>query len=66
MAGIVPYTDESWRKTNADRIRAMSVEKMAEIMVHDCPPNYQHGDCHELDCQQCWLDWLKQEVEEGA
>lgn len=30
MAGITPYTDESWRKTNADRIRAMTDEELAE------------------------------------
>ena len=61
--------EEVWKPKpiiNADRIRAMSVEEMAEIMVSNCPPNYPHGDCREyekwdgnLDCQQCWLDWLK-------
>jgi hypothetical protein len=49
--------------TNYDRIRAKSVEELAEIMVGDCPPNYPHGDCREyekndgnLDCSKCWLD----------
>lgn len=32
MAGITPYTHESWRKTNADRIRAMSDEELAELL----------------------------------
>lgn len=58
------------KPTNADRIRAMSDEEMAEIMVGDCPPNYPHGDCREyekfdgnLDCCKCWLYWLKSPAE---
>lgn len=58
-------------KTNTDCIKTMTDEELAEIMVSDCPPNYPQGDCREyekwdgnLDCQQCWLDWLRQEVEE--
>ena len=57
-------------QTSADRIRAMTDEELAEIMVGDCPPNYPHGDCREyekydgnLDCCKCWLDWLKSPVE---
>lgn len=63
---------QTTKKTHYDKIRAMSMEEIAEIMVSDCPPNYPHDDCREykkwdgnLDCQQCWLNWLKQEVEEG-
>lgn len=46
--------------TNADRIRAMSDEELAE---------YLDGICHDFwqmfvkDPQKMWLDWLKQEVE---
>lgn len=45
--------------TNADRIRAMTDEELAE---------YLDGVCHDLwqmfvkDPQKMWLDWLKQEV----
>lgn len=45
--------------TNADKIRSMSDEKLAE---------YLGGVCHDLwqmfvnDPQKMWLDWLKQEV----
>ena len=38
------------QKTNADRIRAMTDEELAEWLEAHC---YQYG----------WLDWLKQEVE---
>lgn len=46
--------------TNADRIRAMSDEELAE---------YLDGICHDLwklhvaDPKKMWLDWLKQEEE---
>lgn len=59
-------TDEP--HTNADRIRAMSDEELAEFignfpMETICPNN-----CHEdpeRDCAVCVLDWLKQEVTDG-
>ena len=46
-------------KTNADRIRAMSDEELAE---------YLDGVCHDLwqmfvkDPQKMWLDWLREEA----
>lgn len=52
--GFVPIT-------NADRIRSMSDEELAE---------YLDGVCHDLwqmfvkDPQKMWLDWLKQEVKD--
>ena len=52
--------------TNADRIRAMSDEEMAEKigLRPVCPVN---GDCEKMsmDCIACWLDWLQQPAEEG-
>lgn len=49
------------KKTNADKLRAMSDEELAEFVYNcDCPPapmNCQHS------CIQCWLDWLRQEAE---
>ena len=47
-------------QTNADRIRSMTDEELAE---------YLDGVCHDLwqmfvaDPQKMWLDWLKQEAE---
>lgn len=49
------------KQTNADRIRSMSDEELAE---------YLDGVCHDLwqmfvkDPQKMWLDWLKQEVKD--
>lgn len=53
--------------TNADRIRAMSDEELAEWTgkvtsggYGMCAPG--HYDCTGKDsCAPCWLDWLKQE-----
>ena len=48
--------------TNADRIRAMRDEELAELIDREtdsCAPN---GDCEKMsrDCKACWLDWLQQ------
>ena len=70
MAWITPYTDESWRRTNADRIRAMSDEELAIWMSHIsvctwCPAkNIKTANpCKGLysGCKGNWLDWLRQE-----
>ena len=61
---------ESEPQTNADKIRAMTDEELAEWTgkVADdgygmCAPG--HYDCEGRDsCAPCWLDWLKQEVED--
>ena len=62
------------RFTNAERIRAMSDEELAEFLIQN------RGGCRALttesyvcdfykddlntDCKSCWLDWLKQEATE--
>lgn len=55
-------------QTNADRIRAMTDEELAEFIgddaMHDICPN----DCQDdLDrpCKVCALGWLKQEASDG-
>ena len=55
-------------QTNADRIRAMSDEELADLINREisyCAPT--SGDCEKTsnDCKACWLDWLKQPAEEG-
>lgn len=51
-------------KTNADRIRAMSDEELAEFVQYgSCP--YIEGDCTMKGCVECILDWLKQPVKDG-
>ena len=54
------------RQTNADRIRNMSDEELAELM--SCP--YMKGpydECihgwHDYDCSKCKLEWLQSEAE---
>lgn len=53
--------------TNADRIRAMTDEELAEwiyltVGFRDCP--IREDRCFE-DCEKRWLDWLKQEAPHG-
>lgn len=50
--------------TNADKIRAMTDEELAMILNPTCPPIKcpEHPFEELLDCYNCWLDWLKQEV----
>lgn len=55
-------------KTNADRIRAMTDEELAEFLgtvmsggYGKCPDGY--FDCsNRKSCAECWLDWLKEEA----
>lgn len=62
-------------RTRADLIRQMSDQDLAEMMVHtgDCPPDVEeHSDlCWQYrqsptftPCRDCWMDYLKQEVDE--
>ena len=52
--------------TNADRIRAMSDEELAEFLSDDeraCPPKWHNCRKHINECGGCWLEWLKQPAE---
>lgn len=55
-------------KTNADRIRAMSDEELAELLSHGFPQDACDNSCDEFDrpCKPCVLDWLRKEVEDGT
>ena len=49
-----------YKPTNADHIRRMTDEELAEwINKHDC-----HTNLYGYDPKEAVLDWLKQEVEE--
>lgn len=54
------------QKTNADRIRAMTDEDLADLFRYrGCPPDRLTGKCVKVGvCEACWVDWLKQPVEE--
>ena len=58
-------------KTNADKIRAMTDEELAESLgiladCRECSHRNADDSCNIIDgsCQTQWLDWLKQEVTE--
>lgn len=55
-----PCKDE--KPSNADRIRAMSDEELAEwISKHDC-----HTNLYGYDPKDAILDWLKEEIEDDT
>ena len=67
MAGITPYTHESWRKTNADRIRCMTDEELGKLLNEfgHCPLSRIEDNCRSYDrCRDCWIDWLKGEAKD--
>ena len=60
------------RLTNADRIRVMSDEELAFILASPsveippwCVPHLEcpHMDKDPVPCDECALEWLRQEVE---
>ena len=77
-----PYTCNAWHKceedcegykpqikTNADHIRSMSDEELAEWLDSISVCNFIYGRCIHLfgdgiDCKQCMMEWLKAEVKE--
>ena len=49
--------------TNADRIRAMSDEELAERIwpKFGCPNEKNHVTCEYVgECKDCWMEWLQQ------
>lgn len=66
-----PYLDyPKPRKTitNANKIRSMSDEELAEWLKNiryswTCVPRDNGNRCADFedDCKACWLDWLRQE-----
>ena len=58
-------------RTNADRIRAMTDERLATFLDNICncvrSADYKWNKCVDYDeCRLCWLDWLKEEVKDGC
>ena len=51
--------------TNADRIRSMNDEELAEIIA--CPKGlFDRMECFDYsrNCEDCILEWLQQQAEE--
>ena len=57
------------KRTNADRIRAKTDEELAEWIAEytDCLCGIHKPGCSKTKgtCVATWLDWLKQEVDDG-
>ena len=65
--------------TNADFIRAMTDDELAKFLAKQkykrptfdgwvplCNSVMGPRICHENGCRKCWLDWLKQEVDDDG
>lgn len=49
--------------TNADRIRAMTDEELANALAHKADVCWNCTSDGLDTCKSCWLEWLKQEVD---
>ena len=56
---------EGRKMSNADRIRAMMDEELANWIAYLHCPHYEDDDYACDDCKACWLEWLKQEATDG-
>lgn len=54
--------------TNADRIRSMSDEELAQwLLSQGCKAHNTDEWCKkQRNCQACWLEWLKQECDDNG
>lgn len=67
------YRDRKKKITNADRIRSMSDEELAEFLytvaVFGIKRQYEDVSCNSCyernECAECWKEWLELETEEG-
>ena len=63
---------DHWKPmTNADKIRNMSDEELADILFDDCTikmglETCKYLDCDGHDCKKCVFEWLQAEVKEGG
>lgn len=58
-------TGQPWNKpmTNADRIRSLSDEDLAELLMWYCPYPNRKEEC-EQGCEKCVAEWLRRPVKE--
>ena len=53
------------RTTNHDRVRKMSVLRLANLFADPCPPDQQCGRNTVMpmsECRDCWRRWLEAEA----
>ena len=66
------FIDKYEPKTNADKIREMSDEELAEFLdiVGEDGISSQYADipcdccCEKTECSKCWKEWLQSEAEQ--
>lgn len=63
------YHSRTAKRTNADRLRSMTDEELAELFANDwcgyCKIyNFCVANGSEAGCKGTWLDWLKEEAKE--
>jgi len=59
------YLYKKGKPSRGDKIRAMADEELAEFLAeYRCARKASR--CMEANCAQCWLDWLRREVEADA
>lgn len=60
-------TGEVYYPSNADRLRAMTDEELAEFLNNGCDVIAPSENCTKAfyDCKRCWLEWLKEEATDG-
>ena len=51
------------QKTNADKIRAMSDEELADVVANGVGCVLKAPHCMDVDCTPCILKWLQQPAE---
>ena len=56
------YTEDK-PKTNADHIRAMNDEELADVVANGVGCVLKAPHCMDVDCTPCILKWLKQPAE---
>lgn len=71
LENVLAWRDECFEimtlpQTNADRIRSMTDEELAEVLFGSCIEHMGVEECShpEEACKSCVLDWLKAESEE--
>ena len=57
----VPSTDK--KATNADRIRAMNDEELADVIANGVGCVLKAPHCMDVDCTPCIRKWLQQPAE---
>ena len=65
VAYVPVIVNDKLKRTNADRIRAMTDEELAEFLERKTPW-YRCENCKFESRKDCCLDWLKEEAKGGG